>query len=72
MSQRSSLGIIIDEEEPDFDKFDTVPEYEVVKIDAIENGDGDDIIDSDANNKLLAQAQQLVPAREPFIVKGIV
>jgi len=67
-SQRSSLGIIIDEEESDFDKFDTVPEYEAEKIETMENGDSDDIMD-DANNKLLAQAQQLLPARDTFIVK---
>ena len=67
-SQRSSLGIIIDEEETDFDKFDPVPEYGDDKCDPIEAGDDvtlDD--DNNDNNEHLAPTQQLLPAVDTFI-----
>ena len=61
-SQRSSLGIILDEEETNFDKFDPVPECEVA-----DKGDDDDDVPDDGdnnndNNETLADTEQLLPA----------
>lgn len=63
-SQRSSLGIIVDEEETNFDKFDPVPEYEVTdKCDEADDvtDDVDNIADND-NNETLTDTDQLLPA----------
>lgn len=63
-SQRSSLGIIVDEEETNFDKFDPVPECEVTdKCDEADDvtDDVDNIADND-NNETLTDTDQLLPA----------
>ena len=64
-SQRSSLGIILDEEETNFDKFDPVPECEVADKCDDDADDVPDDVDNTAdndNNETLADTEQLLPA----------